>query len=131
MTCYPVNQQRGVPIRARTDLASQIIQDVLEQYANGNLNLGGSPYFAGSTSAGQWGMPRHPATGCPFGSRALVRADRSDMICTEQPCPRGFVCVFAERVRLQFAPISTLIALILLLFQKNFSREPLPMLLSF
>ncbi|EPB76736.1 hypothetical protein ANCCEY_04172 [Ancylostoma ceylanicum] len=21
-------------------------------------------------------MPRHPATGCPFGSRALVRADR-------------------------------------------------------
>ncbi|KAL6722916.1 hypothetical protein Aduo_017984 [Ancylostoma duodenale] len=100
MTGYPVNQQPGVPgvpMGARTDLASLVIQDVLNQYANGNRNPGGNPYFAGSSSAGQWGMPQHPVTGCPLGSRALVRADRSVVMCAEQPCPNGFVCVFAER----------------------------------
>ncbi|ETN70696.1 Kunitz/Bovine pancreatic trypsin inhibitor domain protein [Necator americanus] len=99
MPGFPNNQQSGVMIGGRTDLHSQVIQDVLSQYTHGNRYVGGgNPYFATpNNNAGQWTIPQNSVTGCPFGSRALVRADRSVVMCAEQPCPNGFVCVFAER----------------------------------
>ncbi|VDO19204.1 unnamed protein product, partial [Heligmosomoides polygyrus] len=36
-------------------------------------------------------------TGCPLGSKPLVRADRSVVTCNDQSCPNGFWCVFAEK----------------------------------
>ncbi|KAK6049148.1 hypothetical protein COOONC_13347 [Cooperia oncophora] len=78
----------GVP----SSMASQVIDRVLGQLSGQSFNSGNNPYFANNANSnqpgagqifgGQWSNPDHHAfTGCPIGSRALVRSDpqRCDM----------------------------------------------------
>ncbi|KAK5965012.1 hypothetical protein GCK32_002332 [Trichostrongylus colubriformis] len=94
----------GIPVGGvPTNIASEVIDRVLSQVTGQNTNYGSNPYMVNNVinsqpNVGHWSNPDHQSfSGCPLGSRALVRSDRSVVTCYDQSCPNGFWCVFAEK----------------------------------
>ncbi|XGW33141.1 hypothetical protein V3C99_017549 [Haemonchus contortus] len=127
MNGYAINQiPIGVPLGGvPPNMASEVVDRVLSQMSQmsgQNFNAGGNPYMvnngnlnqpgAGHTFSSHWSNPEQQTfTGCPLGSRALVRSDRSIVTCHDQTCPNGFWCVFAEREnRFQCCSSSTILS---------------------
>ncbi|VDL69609.1 unnamed protein product [Nippostrongylus brasiliensis] len=110
---FPNNQYNvgeGPTGSGQPDITSQVISRVLAQIAAQNLNnAAGNSFMNGPERTGPYAIEQHSTnrwaysqdqviTGCPLGSKPLVRADRSVVTCNDQSCPNGFWCVFAEKV---------------------------------
>ncbi|WKY15676.1 hypothetical protein Q1695_000847 [Nippostrongylus brasiliensis] len=123
---FPNNQYNvgeGPTGSGQPDITSQVISRVLAQIAAQNLNnAAGNSFMNGPERTGPYAIEQHSTnrwaysqdqviTGCPLGSKPLVRADRSVVTCNDQSCPNGFWCVFAEKEsRFQCCSASTVIS---------------------
>ncbi|CAD6194296.1 unnamed protein product [Caenorhabditis auriculariae] len=73
--------------------------NLFENNGNSGPKLSGLPVGVVTQVGGFTGFGEQSggSGGCPLGSRPLMGMDRQVAECSQQPCPEGFSCVFAEK----------------------------------